>query len=130
MSLVRQVKKPRKNVLLLFGAWVLLFAAFWVVRSHGINPGWVFAALSAATFFVIVRRGYRRLFRSPEFWGFFVVWTLIHVAVYLAVLGYLGILYYAPIAFLELWVFYTIAVLRFGPPDKGAPEDRAPGTDQ
>ena len=34
--------------------------------------------------------GYRRRFRSPEFLIFFAVWTVLHVFVCLAVLGYLG----------------------------------------
>lgn len=112
------------DVLLLIGASVFVAAAFtaafWVTDEHHLSPAWLFAAGAALIFFLVVGWGYRRKFRDPAFVSFFVAWTLIHVLVYLLVLAYLGLPWYVPIAVLELWIGYTIAIWQFGPPpDKG-----------
>lgn len=80
------------------------------------NEAWVFGAWAAVLFFLIVAWGYRRKFREPAFIVFFLAWLLLHVAVYVLVLGYLGFLYYIPIMVLELWLGYTVAIWQFGPP--------------
>ena len=110
------------NLLLLFGLFVALSATFVVTEHYQVDPTWVFASVSAAVFFAVVGWGYRRLFRSPAFMVFFGTWTLVHVAINLLVLAYLGFFYYVPIAVIELWVGYTVAILWFGPP-----RDRAGG---
>jgi len=122
-SAVGDEKKKRSrafDVLLLVGASLLVAAAFtaafWVADERHINPAWLFAAGAAVVFFLVVGWGYRRKFRDPTFVSFFLAWTLVHVLVYLLVLGYLGLLWYVPIAVLELWVGYTIAIWQFGPP--------------
>ena len=95
-------------------------AAFWVADDNHINPAWLFGAGAAVIFFLVVGWGYRRKFRDPVFVSFFLAWLLIHVAVYLLVLGYLGFPYYLPIVVLELWIGYAIAIWQFGPPpDRG-----------
>ena len=95
-------------------------SAFLLADKYHISEGWVFGAWSAVFFFLIVGWGYRRRFRDPAFVSFFAAWTLVHALVYILVLAYLGFLWYVPIAVLELWVGYTIAIWQFGPPpDKG-----------
>ncbi len=93
---------------------ILLVAAFW----YGISPAWVFAIGSGAIFVPVVGWGYRNKFNSPAVVLFFLVWLVIHVAVLLIVLAYLGFFYYIPVVILELWTGYTIAIWRFGPPEK------------
>src|SRR5678816_4199336 len=92
--------------LALLAILVVCFLALWVTDDYGASSVWVYAAALGAIFFIGVGRGYKRLSRSPEFWGFFALWTLIHIAVFFTVLAYWGLLYYIPIALLELWVFY------------------------
>jgi len=126
-SAVGEEKKKRSRALdfvLLVGAGLLVAAgsagAFWVADERHINPAWLFAAGAALIFFLVVGWGYRRRFRDPAFTAFFVGWTLVHVLVYLLVLAFLGFLWYMPIVVLELWIGYTIAIRRFGPPpDQG-----------
>jgi hypothetical protein len=91
-------------------------AAFWLADDYGFNPAWLFSAGAALIFFLVVGWGYRRLFRNPAFASFFLGWTLVHVLVFLLVLGYLGVLWYFPIVAVELWIGYTIAIGTFGPP--------------
>ena len=106
--------------LALLGAAVLLITvgggAFLLADKYHVSEAWVFAAWAAAFFFVIVGWGYRRKFRDPIFVSFFLAWMMLHVVVYVAVLGYLGFLYYVPIVVLELWIGYTVAIWQFGPP--------------
>jgi hypothetical protein len=106
------------------GAALLLIAvggsAFLLTDKYHVSEAWVFGAWAAVFFFLIVGWGYRRKFRDPAFVSFFAAWTLVHALVYILVLAYLGFLTYVPIAVLELWVGYTIAIWQFGPPpDKG-----------
>ncbi len=72
-------------------------AAFFVAKKHHIGPEWIFGALAAVLFFPVVGWGYRSKFRSAAFVAFFLAWTLVHAAVFVLVLEYLGLLYYAPI---------------------------------
>ena len=122
-SVIGEEKKGRLKIAdwrLLLGIIAAGGVAFWFADDHGIDRAWIYGAGAAAIFFVAVGRGYRSLFRSPEFVIFFTIWTVVHVIVFLLVLAYLGFLYYVPIMLLELWVGYTIAILRFGPPpDRG-----------
>jgi len=126
-SAIGEEKKKRTKTLdflLLVGASLLvaaaLTAAFWIADERHISPAWLFGAGAALIFFLVVGWGYRRKFRDPAFVSFFLVWTLVHVLVFLSVLAYLGFLWYLPIMVLELWVGYMIAISRFGPPpDKG-----------
>jgi hypothetical protein len=91
-------------------------AAFAVAHRYNIGPAWVFGVVAAVPFFVVVGSGYRSKFRSPAFVVFFTVWMIAHVAVYLWVLAYLGLLYYIPICVLEMWIGSMVAIWRFGPP--------------
>jgi len=106
--------------LTLLGSALLLIAlvgsAFLLADKFRISRGWVFSAWAAVLFFLIVGWGYRSKFRNPSFVSFFVAWTLVHVLLYLLVLEYLGFPWYVPIAVLELWVGYAIAISQFGPP--------------
>jgi uncharacterized membrane protein len=120
------VKKRSRAVdmLLLIGAALLVAGlstgAALLSLAYNISPAWLLAFWVAVIFFLVVGWGYRRKFRDPVFVSFFLAWLLVHVAVYLLVLGYLGFLYYLPIVVLELWIGYTIAIWQFGPPpDKG-----------
>ena len=98
----------------------VMLAAFWLANKYRVQKAWVFGAGAAVSFFVFVGWGYRRKLRDPTFLSFFAAWTLVHVLVYLLVLAYLGFPWYIPIAMVELWVGYTIAIWQFGPPpDKG-----------
>ena len=122
-NVVGEGTKKRNKVLdffLLLGAGlfvaVVITAAFWVADERHVSPAWLFGAGAAVIFFAAVGWGYRRKFRDPAFASFFVAWTLLHVLVYLLVLAYLGFLWYIPIAVLELWIGYTIAIWQFGPP--------------
>lgn len=118
-------KRSRSRDVLLLIASSLVVAVigvglFWTVDVLQVSPAWVFGSLSAITLFLVVGWGYRKLFCSPAFIAFFAAWTLIHVAILLVVLAYLGFPYYIPIVVLELWVGYTIAIWQFGPPpDEG-----------
>jgi hypothetical protein len=112
------------DLLVLLGAALLLItfvgSALLLADKYHVSEAWVFAAWAAVLFFLIVGWGYRRKFRDPAFVSFFVAWTILHVLVFLFVLAYLGFLWYVPLAVLELWVGYTIAIWQFGPPpDKG-----------
>jgi hypothetical protein len=89
-------------------------SAFLLAAKYHVNAAWVFGAWAAVFFFLIVGWGYRRKFRDPAFVSFFVAWTLVHVLVYVLVLAYLGFPWYIPIAVLELWIGYTIAIWQFG----------------
>jgi hypothetical protein len=91
-------------------------SAFLLADKYDINEAWVFGAWAAVFFFIIVGWGYRSKFRNTTFVSFFLAWMLVHVLIYLLVLGYLGFLYYVPIVVLELWIGYTIAIWQFGPP--------------
>lgn len=120
----RKKRNKMLDFVLLLSASVFVAAAvataFWVADVYHVNPGWLCAAGAAVLFFVAVGWGYRRKFRNPEFVSFFLAWLVLHVALYLLVLGYLGFIYYIPIVVLELWIGYTIAIWRFGPPpDRG-----------
>jgi hypothetical protein len=58
--------------------------------------------------------------RGPSFRVFFAAWTLVHSLVFILVLDYLGFPWYIPIAVVELWIGYAVAIWRFGlPPDRG-----------
>jgi len=110
--------------LALLGCALLVIAvggsAFLLADKYHMSEAWVFGAWAAVFFFLIVGWGYRRKFRDPAFVSFFAAWTLVHALIYILVLAYLGFLWYVPIAVLELWVGYTIAIWQFGPPpDKG-----------
>ncbi len=126
-SAAGEKKKKRSkvvDVVLLIGASLFVAAAFtaafWAADEYHVSPAWLFAAGAALIFFLVVGWGYRRKFRDPAFVSFFLAWALIHVLVYLLVLAYLGFPWYVPIAVLELWIGYTIAIWQFGPPpDKG-----------
>jgi len=121
---VQNCKTTRRKRLIdrvaLLGAALLLIAlgggAFLWADKHNVNGAWVFGGWAAAFFFAIVGWGYRRRFRDPAFVAFFLAWMLVHVALYLLVLGYLGLPFYIPIAVLELWIGYTLAIWQFGPP--------------
>jgi hypothetical protein len=94
--------------------------AFFVTKKHHINPEWMFGAFAAVLFFPVVGWGYRSKFRSAAFLAFFLSWTLVHAAVFVLVLDYLGLVYYAPIVVVELWIGYIIAIWQFWPPpDRG-----------
>ena len=120
----RKKRSKMLDFILLLSASLLVAAAstaaFWVADEHHISPAWLFGAGAAVIFFLVVGWGYRRKFQDTVFVSFFLAWLLVHVAVYLLVLGYLGFLYYIPIVVLELWVGYTLAIWQFGPPpDRG-----------
>lgn len=106
--------------LALLGCSLLVIAvggsAFLFADKYQVSEAWVFGAWAAVFFFLIVGWGYRGKFRDPAFVSFFAAWTVVHALVYILVLAYLGFLWYVPIAVLELWVGYTIAIWQFGPP--------------
>jgi|SRR5450755_924305 FtsH-binding integral membrane protein len=90
-------KKKRNKTLdlfLLLGASlfvaVIATAAFWVADEHHVNPAWLFATGAAILFLAVVGWGYRRKFRDPVFVSFFLAWLLLHVTIYLLVLGLSG----------------------------------------
>ena len=117
-------KKPNKAVdrsLLLIASLLVAgigVAVFWLADDHHINPAWLFAAGAALVFFIVVGRDYRERLKSPQFVLFFIAWLLVHVLVFLLVLGHLGFLWYLPFVVLELWIGYTLAIRIFGLPSR------------
>ena len=113
-------RKSLLDRLALLGAALLLIgtggAAFVLADKYHISDAWIFAGCASLTLFAIVGWPYRSQFRNPTFVKFFVVWLLVHVFVFLLVLGYLGLLYYFPFLALELWIGYAIAIRLFGHP--------------
>lgn len=119
------VKKHRKVVdkLLLVGTAVLVaglsLVAGLICEEHHISPAWLLSFWAGVGFLIAIAKTYGlRKFRSPSFAAFSVSWLLAHVGVYLAVLAYLGFLYYFPFLVAELWIGYMIAIVLFGPPDR------------
>jgi phosphotransferase system glucose/maltose/N-acetylglucosamine-specific IIC component len=119
---VKSPVRPRATLDFLFLAGSALFvaalltASFWMADKYNINQAWLFAAQAAVFFFAAVGWGYRKKFRSPAFVRFFLAWLLLHVTLYLLVLGYLGLLYYVPFVVVEVWIGYALAIWLFGPP--------------
>lgn len=113
-------KKRGLDRLALLGAALVtafgLVGAFWVAGDFHVSPDWVFGAGSGLLFFAVVGWGYRENFRKRSFIGFFVFWTLGHVALFLLVIDWFGLTAYFLTAPLELWIGYTVAILLFGPP--------------
>jgi hypothetical protein len=118
---VEQKGRCKSLDLLLLILWSLIVAIvgvglFWVADYMRLSPAWMLGAGSAVILFLAVGWGYRSLFRSQAFIAFFTAWTLVHIAIFLGVLAYLGFLYYLPIVIVELCVGYAIAIWQFGPP--------------
>jgi hypothetical protein len=119
-------RKARRNrlvdLVLLVGTALLVavfgLGVFWLADNFRLGTGSAFAVLVGPLFLVIVGRGYRSKLRDPGFIAFLLAWLIIHVAVFLLVLKYLGLLYYAPVVFLELWAGYALVIPRFGPPTR------------
>ncbi len=91
-------------------------AAFWIADSRHINRGWVFALGAAVLFFLVVGSGYRSKFRNPAFAAFFTVWLVAQAGTFGILLSFFGLFLSISVFLLELWVGYTIAIWRFGPP--------------
>lgn len=118
-----RVKKHGKvvDMLLLVGAALLIAGlstgAALISEEHRISPAWLLSLWAGIGFLIIIGRTYgMRKFRSPSFALFSVAWLLMHVYVFLAVLGYLGFLYYLPFLVVELWIGFMSAIWFFGPP--------------
>jgi hypothetical protein len=98
------------------GLAAAIFTAFLLADKLHVSSQWVLGLGSAVFFFFLVGRGYRSKLRSPTFVGFFYSGPSRTLQLFLLVVNYLGILYYMPCAFIELWAGYTIAALYVGPP--------------
>ena len=111
-------KVGRTKTLILFFAAFLPVATLLFIIAEELHLGadWAFAAGMALIFLWSVGRGYRSKFRDPAFIAFFAGWMTIHVAVFLLALRYVGIAYYIPLALIDLWVGYFVAIRYFGPP--------------
>ncbi|MGA7646750.1 MAG: hypothetical protein WBW01_09585 [Terriglobales bacterium] len=111
------------DLLFLIGAGVVVAvvgtAAFWIADTHHATVG-MLAACIAIGFFTIIGKTYGvRKLRSLPFAAFSMVWLLIHVCIFLLVMGYLGFLYYLPFLVAELFVGFMAAIWLFGPPVNG-----------
>jgi len=99
---------------------VIITAAFWMSDQYHFSAMWVFGIGAALIFFLVVGWGYRSKFRSFAFAAFFFAWLFIHVGTFVVAIEYLGFSYYLPIAVVELWLGYMVAIWQFGPPpDQG-----------
>jgi len=114
------LRKRLLDRLALLGSSLLLIAVgggvFLWADKHHVNDAWVFGSWVSLIFVGIVAWPFRSKFRSPNFVAFCVSWLLLHVAIFLLVISYFGLLYYIPIVVLELWIGYTVAIWQFGPP--------------
>jgi hypothetical protein len=89
---------------------------FWAADEFQIGIGPPTALIVGLPFLVYVGRQYPNKLRDPSFVAFLTAWVVVHVAVFLLVLKYLGLAYYIPFAALELLAGYRLAIRRFGPP--------------
>jgi len=90
-------------------------------EAYNISPAWLLSFWAGVGFLGIIGKTYgvRRL-KSPRFAAFSAAWLVIHVCVFLFVLGYLGFLYYLPFLVAELFLGFMTAIWLFGPPAKGS----------
>lgn len=96
-------------------------AVFWIADNHHATVG-VLAAFAALGFFIIIGKTYGiRQLKSLPFAAFSMVWLLIHVCVFLIVVGNLGLLYYLPFLVAELFVGFMVAIWLFGLPTNNPP---------
>ncbi len=106
------------DVSLLVGAALLVCAlsvgAFVFAEVHHLNPMWVFLPLMAAAFLAGVGWDYRKEFKSVAFLTFFCGWAVLHVVVFVAVVGSYGWLYWIPTVVVEQAFFYMSAYWLFG----------------
>jgi hypothetical protein len=117
---MKREQRRRSRLVTLVSLVVILLPVgvfvFWVADELQVGIAWAFAVLVGVPFLVYVGRQYPSKLRAPAFVAFLVGWVLVHVAVFLLVLKYLGFAYYIPFAALELWGGYRLAIQRFGPP--------------
>ena len=110
------------DLLLLMGTGIVVAGVgtvgFWIADDHNATV-WVLAGCAAFAFFAIIAKSYGLgKLKSLPFAVFSAVWLLVHVCVFLLVLGYLGFLYYLPFLVAELFLGFMSAIWLFGPPAK------------
>ena len=112
-------RKARDRLLLVATAVAVVVGGLWTLvfmDRHKINVNWFFGVGAAALFIPVVGWGYRSKLRDPAVAAFMLGWLTAHVAIFVLTLDYLGLFYYFPLVILELWIGYTVAIWRFGPP--------------
>jgi len=116
---VRRLNKSLDRLLLAVSGVVVAaagFVVFWIADYQRITS-WLLAGCAALGFLVIIGRTYGiRKFKSASFASFAALWLVVHVCAFLLVVDYLGLLFYLPFLFVELWVGFMIAIWRFGSP--------------
>jgi hypothetical protein len=118
----RRKRSKTLDLLLLIGAGIAVAGvgtvAFWIADDHHATV-WLLAACAALAFFVIIGKSYGLgKLKSLPFAAFSAFWLLVHVCVFLLVLGYWGFLYYLPFLVAELFLGFMAAIWLFGPPAK------------
>jgi|GEM_PF-3167333 len=120
-----EVKKRGKvvDMLLLLGTALLVgglsTGAALVSEAYHVSPAWLLAFWAGVGFLMIIGKTYGvRKLKSARFAAFSAAWLVIHVCVFLFVLGYLGFLYYLPFLVAELFLGFMTAIWLFGPPAK------------
>jgi hypothetical protein len=95
---------------------VILFASFWFAQEHKLNLAWSFFGWSSILFIAAVGRGFRGQYRNPLFLAFFAIWTVVHGAFSVLLIGWVPMVYWLPAFGLELFLGYLVAYRLFGLP--------------
>jgi len=110
--------KKLQDRLMLVGAALLVIVVggigFLLADKFHIDSAWVLLAAVSVGFFAAVGWDFRAEFRSVRFILFFVGWLLVHLLIFVLVVGRFGWLYWLLALFLELFFFYATAELLLG----------------
>jgi hypothetical protein len=113
----RRVKKLQDRLTLIGAALLVIVVGgrgFLLADKYHINSVWVLLAWVSVGFFAGVGWDFRAEFRSMRFVLFFVAWVLVHLLIFVLVVGRFGWLYWLVTLFLELFCFYATAELLLG----------------
>jgi hypothetical protein len=95
---------------------VIGVAAFILADAYHVNPLWLFLAWNSVGLVAAVGWGFRSHWKRPAFIAFFTVWLTVHAAVVTVLMGWVPIVYWLPLFFLELFIGYLFAYWLFGVP--------------
>lgn len=111
------------DMLLLLGTALLVAGlstgAALLSEAYNVSPVWLLSFWAGVGFLGMIGKTYGiQTLKSPRFAAFSAAWLVIHVCVFLFVLGSLGFLYYLPFLGAELLLGFMTAIWLFGPPAK------------